>query len=343
MKITKIETRVYDDKLLPQLFVTITTDEGLQGIGEAWYGLPVKPVESAINHALAPLLTGEDSSRIEFLWHKMFKYAYRYGTEGILLCALSGIDLALWDLLGKRLNVPVAHLLGGVVRNSLKAYASLPPLREKKLLREQIDRAVAAGFAGVKLHEVDVELVAVARQCAPDDYPLMLDVNGHWTPLEAEEQARRLEEFDLIWLEEPVWPMQDHNAMARVREKVSIRFAAGENEYTLEAFDRLMSSGAVEYVQPEISKIGGLSMARKISTLAELHNTVICPHAFRIGPALYASIHWALSQNNMAWLEIPWLPEGYAFPAAVPMPKIVNGEMGLPDAPGLGVALSKDR
>jgi len=339
MKITKIETRVYDDKLLPQLFVTITTDEGLQGIGEAWYGLPVKPIESAINHALAPLLTGEDSSRIEFLWHKMYKYAYRYGTEGILLCALSGIDLALWDLLGKRLNVPVAHLLGGVVRNSLKVYASLPPLREEKVLREQIDRAVAAGFAGVKLHEVDVELVAVARQCAPDDYPLMLDVNGHWTPLEAEEQARRLEEFDLIWLEEPVWPMQDHNAMVRVREKVSIRFAAGENEYTLEAFDRLMSSRAVEYVQPEISKIGGLSMARKVSALAELHNSVICPHAFRIGPALYASIHWALTQNNMAWLEIPWLPEGYAFPAAVPMPKIVNGEMGLPAAPGLGVTL----
>ena len=321
MKITQIETKVYEDKLLPQLFVSITTDVGLQGIGEAWYGLPVKPIESAINHALAPLLIGEDSSRIEFLWRKMYKYAYRYGTEGILLCA------------------PVAHLLGGIVRNSLKAYASLPPLRKEKLLIEQINSAVAAGFAGVKLHEVDVDLVAAARRCAPDGFPLMLDVNGHWAPLEAEEQAKRLEDYDLIWLEEPVWPMQDHKAMARVREKVSIRFAAGENEYTLGAFDRLMTSGAVEYVQPEISKIGGLSTARKISALADLHNAVICPHAFRIGPALYASIHWALTQTNMAWLEIPWLPEGYAFPSGVPMPKIVNGEMGLPDAPGLGVTL----
>jgi L-alanine-DL-glutamate epimerase-like enolase superfamily enzyme len=337
MKITEIQTKVYDDKLLPQLFVTIKTDDALEGIGEAWYGLPVKPIESAINHTLAPLLLGEDSGRIEFLWHKMHEYAYRYGTEGILLCALSAIDLALWDLLGKRFNVPVADLLGGVVRDSLRAYASLPPLRKEKLLKEQIDRAVAAGFAGVKLHEVDVELVAAARQCAPHGYPLMLDVNGHWSPLEAEAQARRLEAFDLVWLEEPVWPMQDHSAMARVREKVNIRFAAGENEYTLEAFDRLMTSGAVEYVQPEISKIGGLSMARKVSALAELHNTVICPHAFRIGPALYASIHWALTQSHMAWLEIPWLPEGYAFPAAVAMPKIVNGEMGLPAGPGLGV------
>ena len=339
MKITKIETTVYEDKLLPQLFVTITTDEGLKGIGEAWYGLPVKPVESAVKHALAPLLIGEDSSRIEYLWHKMYRYGYRYGTEGILLCALSGIDLALWDLAGKRHNVPVADLLGGVVRNGLKAYASLPPLREATLLTEQIERAVATGFAGVKLHEVDLALVAAARRCAPEGFPLMLDVNGHWTPLEAEDQARRLAEFDLTWLEEPVWPMQDHHAMARVRRKADIRFAAGENEYTLEAFDRLMTSGAVEYVQPEISKIGGLSAARKISVLADLHNMVICPHAFRIGPALYASIHWALTQMNMAWLEIPWLPEGYAFPSAVPMPEIVNGEMGLPAAPGLGVAL----
>jgi L-alanine-DL-glutamate epimerase-like enolase superfamily enzyme len=106
------------------------------------------------------------------------------------------------------------------------------------------------------------------------------------------------------------------------RRKANIRFAAGENEYSLESFDRLMTSGAVEYVQPEISKIGGLSMARKVSSLADLHNMVICPHAFRIGPALYASIHWALTQMNMAWLEIPWLPEGDAFPSAVPMPKI---------------------
>ena len=339
MKITKIETTVYADKLLPQLFVTITTDEGLQGIGEAWYGLPVQPIESAVKHALAPLLIGEDSGRIEYLWHKMHKYAYRYGTEGILLCALSGIDLALWDLLGKRHRVPVADLLGGVVRDRLKAYASLPPLRREKRLEEQIERAVAAGFAGVKLHEVDVALVAVARRCAPDGFPLMLDVNGHWSPLEAEDHARRLKEFDLTWLEEPLWPMQDHQAMARLRRQVDIRLAAGENEYTLPAFDRLMTSGAVDYVQPEISKIGGLSMARKISALADRRNRMICPHAFRIGPALYASIHWALTQMNMAWLEIPWLPEGYAFPAGVAMPEIVDGQIGLPAAPGLGVAL----
>jgi len=321
----------------PQIFVRITTDEGLQGIGEAWWGLSVKPVESAIRDSLAPLLLGEDPSRIEYLWNKMFKYTYRYGTEGVILCGLSGIDLALWDLKGKQLGVPVANLLGGLVRDCIKAYASLPPLRQEKILIDQIERAVDAGFAGVKLHEVNTELVAVAREVAPKGYPIMLDVNGHWTPKEAEKNAKVLEKFDLTWLEEPIWPMQDHKSMARVQRRVRVPFAAGENEYMLSAFDSLMKSGAVDYVQPEITKIGGLSMARKISVIADLHNFPICPHGFRVGPALYANIHWALTQMNMEWLEIPLLPENYRFPSGICIPKMINGKIYLPEGYGLGL------
>jgi len=315
----------------------VFTDDGLAGTGEAWWGLSIKPVESAINDALAPLLIGEDPGRIEFLWDKMYRYAFRYGTEGVILCGLSGIDLALWDLMGKKFNVPVAHLMGGVVRDRLKAYASLPPLGEEKRIEEQINRAVEGGFAGVKLHERDVSTVALARKIAPQGYPIMLDVNGGWTLLEAEDNAKRLEEYEVTWLEEPLWPMQDHEAMARIRFKTDVRFAAGENEYSLKAVNNLMMSGAVDFVQPEITKIGGLSMARKISALADLHNYVICPHGFRIGPALYANVHWALTQFNMEWLEIPLLPEGYKFPSEVPMPEMIDGEVLLPSGPGLGV------
>jgi L-alanine-DL-glutamate epimerase-like enolase superfamily enzyme len=101
MKIEKVETLVFNDQSLLQLFVRVITDDGLTGTGEAWYGLPVEPVASVINDVLAPQIVGEDSTRIEYIWQKMFKYGYRYGTEGILMCGLSGIDLALWDLLGK--------------------------------------------------------------------------------------------------------------------------------------------------------------------------------------------------------------------------------------------------
>ena len=337
MIIERIETMYYKHEAAPQLFVSVFTDEGLIGLGETWYGLPVEPVESTIKHTLTPLLIGEDSGRIEFLWQKMYRHAYRYGTEGIVSCAISGIDLALWDLLGKRLDVPVAVLLGGTVRDGLKAYASLPPLPSKELILNQIEKAVEAGFTGAKIHELEPGLIKRIRDAVPADFSIMLDSAGHWNPVEAVENINKLEEYQLTWIEEPIWPMQDHQAMARVRERVNVNFAAGENEFSLSSLNRLMETGAVSYLQPEVAKIGGLSMARKISALAELHNQIICPHSYRTGPASYASIHWAMSHQNMGWLEIPWLPEGYEFPAKIPGPPLVEGKILLPEGPGFGV------
>lgn len=341
MKIESIETLPFEADRLSQLFVRITTDEGLTGIGEAWYGLPINTVKSAIEDTLRPILLQEDSSRIEYLWHKMYQYAYRYGTEGVILCAISGIDLALWDLMGKRLGCPVINLLGGVVRDGLKAYASFPPYRDEKILRREIKRSVNLGFSGIKLHEVDLALVAAARDAAPEKYPIMLDVNGHWNAVEAEEMCGYLEKLNVCWLEEPLWPMQDHRAMARVRQRVKMRFASGENEFTLAGFDRLLKSGAIDFVQPEITKIGGLTMAQKISVLADLYNIPVCPHSFRIGPAAYANMHWALSQHNMDWMEVPLLPEGYSFPSGYPPLEIDGGHVKLPQGPGLGLPGSK--
>jgi D-galactarolactone cycloisomerase len=339
MKIKKVETIVFkgQDGIRDQLYVRISTDDGFEGMGEAWWGLSIKPVQSAIENVLEPQVIGQDSTHIEFLWNKMFHHAYRYGTEGILLCGLSGIDLALWDLLGKRLNVPVSTLLGGPVRDGIKAYASLPPYRQEKLVREEVAKAVELGFAGVKLHEYDLDLVAAAIDSAPDRYPIMVDVNGHWTPLEAEDAAMQMADMGVFWLEEPIFPMQDHLAMIKLRQRVDLRLAAGENEYSLNAFNSLMTGGAVDFIQPEITKIGGLTMARKVSALADLHNAVICPHSFVIGPSSYANAHWALTQMNMEWMEIPLIPEGLSFPAGTPPLSMVDGMIQLPEGPGLGV------
>jgi L-alanine-DL-glutamate epimerase-like enolase superfamily enzyme len=338
MKIEKVETKFFEAQagIQDQLFVSIYTDDGFVGVGEAWWGLSVKPVQSAIENVLTPQIMGQDSTRIEYLWNKMFHHAYRYGTEGILLCGLSGIDLALWDLLGKRLNVPVATLLGGPVRDGIKAYASLPSYREEKRVREEVARAIELGFAGVKLHEYDLELVAAAIETAPDSYPIMVDVNGHWTPLEAEDAALQMADMSVFWLEEPIFPMQDHGAMIKLRQRVDLRLAAGENEYSLHAFNSLMTGGTVDFIQPEITKIGGLTMARKVSALADLHNSAICPHSFTIGPSSYANAHWALTQMNMEWMEIPLLPEGSSFPACTPPLKMVDGMIQLPEGSGLG-------
>lgn len=341
MKIINIETIVYEHQFLSSVFVKVESEDGLSGIGEAWWGLNVSPVVSAINDTLAPLLKGEDSLKINYLWDKMYRYAYRYGTEGILLTGLSGIDIALWDLLGKRLEVPVASLMGGTVRDSLQAYASLPPLGQEDVLVREVKRAVNQGYAGVKLHEKEVEMVSAAREAVPEGFPIMLDVNGRWTVLEALDMAQRLKPYKLVWLEEPVWPMQDYRAMEELHLRSGISIAAGENEYKLESFTNLMQCQGLDWVQPEITKIGGLTMAVKISALADLYNAVICPHGFRVGPAFYANVHWSLSQLNMGWLEIPFLPEEYSFPANVSLPKIENGKVYLPTGNGLGMPWSE--
>ena len=127
-----------------------------------------------------------------------------------------------------------------------------------------------------------------------------------------------------------------HGGMIKLRERVDLRLAAGENEYSLDAFSSLMTGGGVDFIQPEITKIGGLSMACKVSALAELHNAVICPHSFMVGPSSYANVHWALSQTNMDWLEIPLLPDGLSFPAGTAPLKMVDGKISLPEGSGLG-------
>jgi L-alanine-DL-glutamate epimerase-like enolase superfamily enzyme len=176
-----------------QLLVTITTDTGLQGTGEAWWGLSLNPVESAINDTLAPFLVGANPQQIEGLWQRLHRYAYRYETEGILRCGLSALDLASWDLHGKHLDLPIAAVLGGQVQDRVKAYASLIHLGKESWIRAEVTRAVDAGFKGIKLHEYDINLVRIAREVVPTNFPIMLDVAPfHWTPRETEENAHKL-------------------------------------------------------------------------------------------------------------------------------------------------------
>jgi len=353
VKIIRVETQILADDYLPQLLVRVTADDNLSGLGECWWGvspaeaqargitLPpgatVEPIAAAVDHILGPLLVGQDPGDIEKLWHQQIRYAYRYGDEGVMRCALSGIDLALWDLLGKRLNASVAQLLGGLVRRELRAYASLPPLRDAGLIRREIRRAKDAGFKGIKLHEHDPETAALARREAGDRMALMFDVNGRFSPREAVDAARRLAPHNLTWFEEPVWPMRDRAAMARIRRETGIRLAAGENEFALQGFHELMTLGGVDYIMPEITKIGGLTAARKIAALAELCNATLSPHGYRIGPALYANVHWAMNCVSCDWVEVPFLPEGFEFPARIPAPPMEDGLIRLPPGVGLGL------
>ena len=353
MKITEIQVEIQEHPRLTQLFVRVTTEDGLSGNGECWWGISpgaggdkdfqpnnqVLPMVSTVENVLKPLLIGEDARQIEARFQQMVHYAYRYGIEGILGCALSGIDLALWDLAGKRLQVPVVELLGGQAKQGVRAYASLPPIRDPDRIRLETERVMSAGFQGVKLHEYDPDMAGLVRDVAGPDMAIMFDVNGHFDLPEAITVAEELLTHGVFWFEEPTWPMRDHDTMVRLKEETGVTIAAGENEYSQESFYQLMQSGAADYIMPEITKIGGLSAGKKLTPLFELFHLPLSPHSFRLGPAMLANIHWALSTEKSDWLEVPWLPEGIAFPSNVLIPNLKDGMVQLPEGVGLGLPI----
>ncbi|MGI9597265.1 MAG: mandelate racemase/muconate lactonizing enzyme family protein [Acidimicrobiales bacterium] len=343
--IESVTAEVMRDKMLVNVIVRVRDVDGGEGVGEAWWGIPdhdkpgrsASPIVAVVEDLLAPRLVGRDAEHIERLWFELWDWGYRYADQGIFQMGLSGVDLALWDLKGKRLGAPVASLLGGPTADGIPAYASFPPLRENELLVSETKRAVEAGFTAVKLHELDPELTALLRKEFGHELKIMVDVNGHFDPIEAIAHGRRLSELGVVWFEEPVRPMRDHRALARVGAAIGCDLAAGENEHTIDDFDRLLKTGAIAYLQPEITKIGGLTAARRISALAELYNVALSPHNFRLGPALYASVQWAFTSPASKWMEIPWVPPGLEFSFPVDLPPMADG-MVLPlTEPGLGI------
>ena len=344
-QIASVRTTILDSTPLTQTFVTVTDSEGRSGVGEAWWGIPDperrlaggRPIAAAVDDLLAPRVIGREAGDIGRLWFELWDYGYRYADQGIFLMALSGLDIALWDLLGQTLGASVLQLLGGSRHDAVPAYASLPPLRDPELVVSETQRAVDSGIGAVKLHELTIDHVERLRRRFGDDLAIMVDVNGHFDPIEAVAFGRRLAELGATWFEEPVRPMRDHRAMRRVGREAGIDIAAGENEYALEDFDRLLRSETVTYLQPEITKIGGITGAQRVAALAELHNVALSPHNFRPGPSLQASLAYGFASAATRWFEIPWVPEGRRFASAAPLPLIEDGYVLPPEGPGLGL------
>lgn len=343
--IESVKAEVHNDRALINVIVTVRDSDGGEGVGEAWWGIAdakqergqtASPIVAVVNGLLAPRIVGREASHVERLWFELWDWGYRYADQGIFQMGLSGVDLALWDLHGKRAGLPVAAMLGGPVLENIPAYASFPALRDGDLLISETKRALNAGLKAVKLHELDPSYTALLRSEFGDDLIIMVDVNGHFDPLEAIEVGRKLTDLGVLWFEEPVRPMRDHRAITRVGDAIGCDLAGGENEHTLDDFDRLLSTGALSYLQPEITKIGGLTPARRVSALAELHNVALCPHNFRLGPALAASIQWGFTSSVSRWMELPWVPEGTEFSFQARLPEIHDGGVRPMEAPGLG-------
>jgi D-galactarolactone cycloisomerase len=342
--VAEVRTEILPDRANPQLLVHVTDDDGLIGTGETWWGTyqsqaepgaPVRSIAVFIDDVLAPVLVGQPSSDIAACWATLTRATYQYGPEGIVSTAIAGIDLALWDLAGRRAGRPVADLLGPRVHDRIPAYASLHWLGDADRACADAVRALEAGFAGVKLHETDAAVIAAVRQAVGPEVPLMVDFSARFSETDAVSRASRLDDLDLTWIEEPIHPQQDHAALGQLSAQLGQRLAAGENEFSLSGFTRLVVTGRINVLQPDLAKCGGLTPAAAVADLAEEADIWLCPHNYSLGPSLGANIHWAMSATASRWIEVPFLPKDQTFPGRWNLPTLTDGCVRFPDVEGL--------
>ena len=237
------------------------------------------------------MCVGRDPSEISAINDDIQRVVHGIGRNGPTMYALSGIDIALWDIAGKVAGMPLYRLLGGSPRADLPAYASLLRYGAADAVARYTEQALGRGYRLIKLHEITVPEVKAARDVAGPTIPIMVDTNCPWTVPQAIEMARRLAPLDLHWLEEPVWPPENLAGLAEVRTRGGIPTAAGENYGTAWEFRRAMEAGAITYAQPSVTKVGGVTEMRKVMTLGEMFGVQVVPHSAYFGPGLLASIH----------------------------------------------------
>jgi L-alanine-DL-glutamate epimerase-like enolase superfamily enzyme len=249
---------------------------------------------------------------------------------------LSGLDIALWDILGKAQNIPIYKLLGGAPCAKLPAYASLLKYAETDVVVRTCEEALGRGYRELKVHETGREEITAAAKLLRQHNggSLMVDVNAPWTLHEALAATAPLRELGLKWIEEPVWPPEDFRAAGEISAS-GVPVAIGENVLTSSDFARLIESRAVDYVQPSVAKIGGISVVRDIFAAANQANAAVAPHSAYFGPGLIATAH-----VNAALARAPMIERLYCDLTESPFGdwyEPVDGYLTLPQGPGLGI------
>ena len=252
-----------------------------------------------------------------------------------MINALSGLDIALWDIRGKLEGVPVATLLGGAKRTHIQCYASLMQYYgDRTHLMRNTSRALERGFGQIKLHERTAPAVAAAREAIGPDIPLMVDTNCAWTPAEAQATMAAMAPFKPFWVEEPLYPPEDFEALAKLRKETGIPLAMGENATSPADFRTMVGAGAADYVQPSIVKMGGITALAKVAAEVEEAGATCVPNAFYVGPGFLAALHCMATKVKDSALE-RLFADLAAIPFANTVP-VIDGAVDLPRGPGLG-------
>ena len=327
-------------KALDFCLVRVDTDAGITGWGEAFSYSCRRPVAAAVSDMIAPLAVGHDASDIAGLHATIQRRLHIFGRFGIAAFALSGLDIALWDIAGKAAGKPLHALLGGARRERLACYASLLRYADGALAARYCEQALGEGFRAIKLHEVSEPVIAAARAAVPRDTALLLDVNCEWSVAEAIEVGKRLAPLGLEWFEEPVFPPEDGAGLRAVGEACGIPIAAGENCCFATQFAALFDAQAVRIAQPSVTKVGGVTEFRRVAELAARHGVRLAPHSPYFGPGALATLHLLAALDTAERFEYFYLWTEASLYGAVLAP--AKGELALPPGPGLGAEPDAD-
>ena len=369
MRIARVESYVAEQRLETPFFfsqfgfdrrqiclVKVIAEDGSYGWGEG-YG-PAGVIQAGADF-LAPLVIGEDPLQVESVWNKMHLRSLDYARRGVLVAAISAIDIAIWDLRGKLLGQPVSVLLGGRRREKVKVYATgMYFVDSDDLIGKLVEEAqgyVAEGFKALKMKvglgvETDVKNVRAVRNAIGADIELMVDANHAYSRSEAWSFARKIEELDIAFFEEPVSP-EDYEGYRELRGRTTIPIAGGECEYLLAGFRHLLSNQCVDIAQPDICGTGGLTETKRIATLARAFQTNVLPHSWGTGIAFAAGLHLVSTLDPLPgrlrmpdmMLEMDRSENALRDNLTAPQFQVEDGYVAVPNAPGLGVDVDTDQ
>lgn len=342
------------------LFVQIYTDEGIVGLGEGgnwgYLGATAAAVEKFI-----PYLIGRDPFRIEDFNQNFYRSVYFRGS--VIMSAISALDIALWDIKGKKLGVPVYELLGGRVRDKIRVYASpMSKAMDPESLTKSYQELKDQGFTAAKIFvngpirstndgrdeffsgrvEDELEKVRICREAVGNDFDFILEVHRGMTVPEAVAFGREVEKYRPMVLEDPITP-DNMDSMAEVASKVNVPIATGERFIDLKEFEMLLARRAAQYIRPDVCAVGGITTSKKICAVAEAHDVLVIPHN-PLGPVSTAAcLQICACIPNLGIQELPGFCLNGAEDAMVKEPlRFENGCMVIPDAPGIGVELAEN-
>lgn len=355
MKITDIKTFAVDCYRTNWVFVKVYTDEGIDGVGEATLEYKEKALIGAVEH-IREVLVGKDPRRIEKHYHAIYRDAYWRG-GAVLMSALSAVEMALWDILGKSLNVPVYQLLGGMVHESVRIYANgwFAGAKRPEEFAQKAKEAVARGITALKWDpfgknylnlsnaELDAALTCIGavREAVGPNVDLLIEGHGRFNVPTGIRIAKELEPFRPMFFEEPT-PPDSVGALAEVREKSPVPIAAGERLYTRFAYRELFERKAADYIQPDLSHAGGIMECKKLAAIAESFYIPFAPHNPSGPVANAATLQLAACIPNFCILEIMYSDVDYRKKITNEDLQYRDGRIQIPQKPGLGLELNEE-